>query len=77
MQPQYRFIPFHSFVCFPLHFIPLQALSFIALHSSSIMSAALRFCSGGSFAQPSGLAPLPAPAPSLFDCIHSIIISVQ
>ena len=58
MHPQYRFISFHSFVCFPLHFITLQALSFIALHSSRIMSAALRFFSGCSFAQPSGLAPL-------------------
>ena len=58
MHPQYRFIPLRSFVCFPLHFIPLQALSFSSLHSSSIMSDALSFFSGCSFAQPSGLAPL-------------------
>jgi hypothetical protein len=45
LHPQYRFIPFHSAGCVPLH-------------SSRIMSVALYFFSGCSFAQPSGLAPL-------------------
>jgi hypothetical protein len=44
LHPQYRFIP--------LHF----ARS-VTLHSSSIISVALYFFSGCSFAQPSGLAP--------------------
>jgi len=63
MHPQYRFISLQSFVRLTLHFIPLKALSFISLHSSRIMSAALSFFSGCSFAQPSGLAPLP------FSCV--------
>jgi hypothetical protein len=58
LHPQYRFISLRSIVRFPLHCIPLQALSFSSLHSSSIMSAALRVFSGCSFAQPLGLAPL-------------------
>ena len=62
MQPQYRFISLQSFVRLTLHFIPLKALSFTSLHSSRILSAALRVFSGGSFAQPSGLAPLPSSA---------------
>jgi hypothetical protein len=45
MHPQYRFIPF-------------RFVNYATLHSSSIMSAALSFFSGCSFAQPSGLAPL-------------------
>jgi hypothetical protein len=45
MHPQYRFIPF-------------RFVNYAALHSSSIMSAALNIFSGCSFAQPSGLAPL-------------------
>ena len=45
MHPQYSFIPFRS-------------ASYVTLHSSSIMSAALSVFSGCSFAQPSGLAPL-------------------
>ena len=45
MHPQYRFIPFRS-------------VNYATLHSSSIMSAALYFFSGCSFAQPSGFAPL-------------------
>lgn len=45
MHPQYRFISLHS-------------ASYVSLHSSRIMSAALSFFSGCSFAQPSGLAPL-------------------
>jgi hypothetical protein len=45
MHPQYRFIPFRS-------------VNYATLHSSRIMSAALYFFSGCSFAQPSGLAPL-------------------
>ena len=57
MHPQYSFIPLQSFVRLTLHFIPLQALSFLSLHSSRMMSAALNFFSGCSFAQPSGLAP--------------------
>ena len=44
MHPQYRFIPFRS-------------VNYATLHSSSIMSAALYFFSGCSFAQPLGLAP--------------------
>lgn len=63
MHPQYSFIPLQSFVRLTLHFITLKALSFISLHSSRIMSAALSFFSGCSFAQPSGLAPLP------FSCV--------
>jgi hypothetical protein len=59
MHPQYSFISLQSFVRLTLHFISLKALSSISLHSSSIMSAALSFFSGCSFAQPSGLAPLP------------------
>ena len=58
MHPQYSFISLQSFVRLTLHFIPLQALSFLSLHSSSIMSAALSVFSGCSFAQPLGLAPL-------------------
>ena len=57
MHPQYSFISLQSFVRLTLHFIPLKALSFVSLHSSRIMSAALSFFSGCSFAQPSGLAP--------------------
>ena len=57
MHPQYSFIPLQSFVRLTLHFIPLKALSFLSLHSSRMMSAALSFFSGCSFAQPSGLAP--------------------
>jgi hypothetical protein len=57
MHPQYRFISLQSFVRLTLHFIPLKALSFLSLHSSRIMSAALSVFSGCSFAQPSGLAP--------------------
>ena len=45
MHPQYRFIPFHF-------------ASYVTLHSSRIMSAALSVFSGCSFAQPLGLAPL-------------------
>ena len=45
LHPQYRFIPLHS-------------ASYVPLHSSRIMSVALYFFSGCSFAQPSGLAPL-------------------
>jgi hypothetical protein len=45
MHPQYSFISLHS-------------AGYVSLHSSSIMSAALYFFSGCSFAQPSGLAPL-------------------
>ena len=63
MHPQYRFISLQSFVRLTLHFIPLKALSLVSLHSSRIMSAALSFFSGCSFAQPSGLAPLP------FSCV--------
>jgi hypothetical protein len=59
MHPQYRFISLQSFVRLTLHFIPLKALSFLSLHSSRIMFAALSVFSGCSFAQPSGLAPLP------------------
>ena len=67
MHPQYSFIPLQSFVRLTLHFIPLKALSFVSLHSSRIMSATLSFFSGCSFAQPSGLAPLP------FSCVfHSL-----
>ena len=44
MHPQYRFIPFHF-------------ASYVSLHSSRIMSAALGVLSGCSFAQPLGLAP--------------------
>lgn len=57
MHPQYRFISLQSFVRLTLHFISLKALSFLSLHSSRIMSAALSVFSGCSFAQPSGLAP--------------------
>ena len=45
LQTQYRFISLHS-------------AGYVSLHSSHIVSAALRFFSGCSFAQPSGLAPL-------------------
>jgi hypothetical protein len=44
MHPQNRFIPFHF-------------ASYVTLHSSRIMSAALSFFSGCSFVQPLGLAP--------------------
>ena len=44
MHTQYRFIPFHF-------------ASYVTLHSSRIMSAALSVFSGCSFAQPLGLAP--------------------
>ena len=57
MHPQYSFIPLQSFVRLTLHCITLKALSFLSLHSSRIMSAALSVFSGCSFAQPSGLAP--------------------
>lgn len=57
MHPQYRFISLQLFVRLTLHFIPLKALSFLSLHSSRILSAALSVFSGCSFAQPSGLAP--------------------